>query len=123
MAAVACGTILEDLMESVQWALVQIQAWVAEAGLELSPTKSVVVLFSKGKLANINFPGKLRVNGEVIKYSHEARYHDVQLDQKLNFRAHIDLKIKNVMQHIMRLQSSMRKLWGPNPDLKRWEYL
>ena len=73
--------------------------------MELSPTKSVAVLFSKGKLANINFPGKLQANGEDIKYMVEARYHGVQLDRKLNFRAHIDLKIKNARQHIMRLQS------------------
>ena len=79
-------------------ALDKIQAWVAEAGLELSPTKSVAVLFTKGKLADINFPGKLWVNGEEIEYSHEARYLGVQLDRKLNFRAHIDLKIKKARQ-------------------------
>ena len=68
---------------------------MAEAGLELSPTKSVAVLLIKGKLvASINFPGKLRVNGEEIEFSQEARYLGVQLDRKLNFRAHIDLKIK-----------------------------
>ena len=60
VAAVACGKNLEDLRESVQWALDKIQAWVAEAGLELSPTKSVAVLFIKGKLANINFPASSR---------------------------------------------------------------
>ena len=78
---------------------------VAEAGLELSPTKSVAVLFIKGMLANINFPGKLRVNGEEIEYSHEVRYLGVQLDRKLNFRAHIDLKIKKARQHIMKCHS------------------
>ena len=90
----------------------KIQAWVAEAGLELSPTKSMVVLFNKGKLANINYPGRLRVNGEEIEYSHEALYLGMQLDQKLNFRAHIDLNIKNTRQHIMRLKSLIGKLWG-----------
>ena len=60
----------EDLSESVQWALDKIHAWVAEAGMELSPTKSVAVLFIKGKLANVKFPGKLRVDGEEIEYSH-----------------------------------------------------
>ena len=105
VAAVARGTNLKDLRESVQWALDKIQAWVAEAALELSPTKSVAVFFIKGKLANVNFPGKLRVNGEEIEYSHEARYLCVQLDRKLNFRAHIDLKIKKARQHIMKLQS------------------
>ena len=123
VAAVPCGTNLEDLRESGQWALDKIQAWVAEAGLELSPTKSLVVLFIKGKLANINFPGKLRVNSEEIEYSHEARYLGVQLNRKLNFRAHIDLKMKKARQNIMRLQSSMGKLWGPNPYLTRWAYL
>ena len=48
VAAVAFGTNLEDLQESFQWTLDNIQAWLAEAGLELSPTKSVVVLFTKG---------------------------------------------------------------------------
>ena len=107
----------------MQWALDKIQAWVAEAGLELSPTKSVAVLFIKGKLAKINFPGKLPVNSKEIEYSHEASYLGVQLDRKLNFRAHIDLKIKKSRQHIMRLRSSMGKLWGPNPYLTRWAYL
>ena len=115
VAAVACGTNLQDFRESVQWALDKIQAWVAEAGLELNPTKSVAVLFIKGKLANINFPCKLQVNGKEIEYSQEARYLSLRLDRKLNFRAHIDLKIKKAWQHIMRLQSSMGKLWGPNP--------
>ena len=123
VAAVARGTNLKDLRESVQWALDKIQVWVAEAALELSPTKSVAVFFIKGKLADINFPGKLRVNGKEIEYSHEARYLGVQLDWKLNFREDIDLKIKKARQHIMRLQSSMGKLWGPNPYLTRLAYL
>ena len=59
VASVAWGTNLEDLRESIQWALNKIQDWVVEAGLELSPTKSVAVLFSKGKLVNINFPGSM----------------------------------------------------------------
>ena len=46
-----CGTNLVDLRESVQWALDKIQAWVAEAGLELSPIKSMAVLFINSKLA------------------------------------------------------------------------
>ena len=60
VAAVAFGTNIKDLRESIQWALDKIQAWMAEAGLELSPTKSVAVLFPKGKQADISFPGKLR---------------------------------------------------------------
>ena len=53
--------------------------------MDLSPTKSmvVVVLFIKSKLANINFPGKLQVNGKEIVYSHQAWYLGVQLDRKL----------------------------------------
>ena len=46
----------------------------------------------------------------------------MQLDHKLNFRTHINPKIKNPRQHVMRLQSSMGKLWGPNPYLTRWAY-
>ena len=71
----------------------------------------MAVLLIKGKLADINFPGKLRVNGEEIEHSHAARYLGVQLDRKLNFRAHIKPKMKKARQHIMRLQSSMCK--GP----------
>ena len=41
---------------------------------KLSPTKSVAVLFIKGKLADINFPGKFLLNREEIEYSHEAWY-------------------------------------------------
>ena len=81
--------------------------------MELSPKKSVAVLFIKGKLTDINFPGKLPVNGEEIEYSHEAKYFGVQLDRKLNFRGHINLKIKRARQHIMRLSPPWASCGGP----------
>ena len=47
----------------------------------------------------------------------------MQLDQTLNLRAHIDLKIKNARRLIVTLQSAIGKLWGPNPYLTLWAYL
>ena len=61
----------------------------------------------QGQAGQHQLPRQVWVNGEDIEYSHDARYLGVQLDRL----------------HIMRLQSSMGKLWGPNQYLTRWAYL
>lgn len=60
---IGCSQDMEDLRALVQWALGRIEAWVVEAGLKLSPTKSVVVLFFKSLSANIEPPRTLTVCG------------------------------------------------------------
>ena len=116
------------MLISMQWALDRISAWVKEAGLELSPAKSVAVVFSRCD-DSIDFfedeeiGHRLQVDGVELQWQKEARYLGVFLDQRLNFRSHIERKVKAARMTIMRLKGSMGKLWGPSPYLTRWAYL
>ena len=66
---------------------------------------------------------KLTIEGEEIEWKPHARYLGVLVDQKLNFRTHIEAKLKSARTLLMQLKGSMGKLWGPNPYLTRWAYL
>lgn len=94
----------------------RIEGWVAEAGLELSPTMSVAVLFSKGKPADIDQPGNLTVYRKELEYDSEARCLGVFIDRKLNFPFNIQKKIAAVPPFsrgwLRRLQSLQRLLCG-----------
>lgn len=96
-----CGQNMEALRASVLWDLGQIEAWVAEADLELIPTKSVVVLFSKSPSVDIDPPRNLTVCGVELKYYSKARYLGVFLNRKLNFCFQ---KIATARRHILLLQ-------------------
>ena len=65
----------------------------------------------------------LVLDGVELEWQEEARYLGVYLDPKLTFRRHIQIKIRSAKMTIMRLRSSMGKLWGPSPYLTRWAYL
>ena len=98
------------------------------AGLELSAQKSVAMLFTQKKevgqlLDNPLNPVHLSIIGVELKWQEEARYLGVYLDPKLTFLRHIQIKLKAARMTIMRLRSSIGKLWGPSPYLIRWAYL
>ena len=115
------GTDPVTVQLSAQWAVDQIAKWVQEAGLELSPAKSVAVFFTRSR--DVEPPSNIHIGGQELERQPQARYLGVTLDQKLNFRAHIDKKIKEARMSLMRLKSSIGKLWGPRPYLARWAYL
>ena len=122
VSALASSDRVEDAVRSVQWALDRISHWVHEAGLALSPAKSVAVLFHRRGF-KVHDPPKLVLNGVQLEWQSEARYLGVYLDTHLNFRSHMKRKINNAKWQIMKLNESIGKLWGPNPYLTRWAYL
>ena len=128
VGSVVAGVDEHYVFFSTQWVLNRISEWVRAAGLEISPTKSVAVIFSKSQKVRNLFEDeedgmKLTIDGVEIEWHTHARYLGVLVDQKLNFRPHIESKLKAARGMLMRLKGSMGKLWGPNPYLTRWAYL
>ena len=115
------GTNLAVLRSRMQSAVNKAITWGKEAGLAFSPPKTVAVLFTTKY--KYTLPAPLTVSGVEIAYSKQVRYLGVILDQKLTWHQHIDSKIKEAKQKLLRVRNATGKLWGFPPIMGRWLYL
>ena len=98
------GTNLTVLRSRMQYAVNRAIAWGQKAGLAFSPSKTVAILFT------MKYKFTLTVNGVEIAYSKQVRYLGVILDQKLTWHQHIDSKIKEAKQKLLRVRNATGKL-------------
>jgi len=55
-----------------------------------------------------------------IEFSDEMKYLGVIMDSKLNWKAHIDGKIKKVKRSMMMVKNTINHTWGPQPRYAKW---
>ena len=82
------GEHLPTLIGHMQRTVDIISNWCKDNGLELSPHKTSLVLFTRKRKFSIDTP--ITIDGHTLSYSKDVRYLGVILDQKLNWTKHVD---------------------------------
>ena len=115
------GNDLENMYKSMNKGLQLASNWAKANGLELSPSKTVAMVFTNKhdyKQPTTN----LQVDGNIITPSTETKYLGVTLDNKLNWATHINNKITQAKRLLFKLRGTIGKLWGPCPSMMIWAY-
>ena len=118
-SALIGGTHYHNLIEKMQTMLDKLVRWGNSCGLRFNPQKTVVIMFTRSTKP---FTRQVRMNGDLIPYSHSVVYLGVTLDAELRWTEHIHNKIKKAKGLLMKMSSITRNYWGPKPKLIRWAY-
>merc|ERR1712079_514949 len=106
---------MSDLMNQ---ALKKAQPWLQKYGLKISPSKSVVVMFTNRRI----WKHPIYIDGEAIQYKNQVKYLGVILDSKLSGTSHVKYKIGKAKRHLMAFHYAITKKYGPQPMLMRRAY-
>ena len=110
-------------MSRIQKVVTNLEEWGEERGLKFNASKTVVVIFTKSRLKESEYPNKLLVSGEPVEFSSQARYLGVTLDSKLLWTEHFNNQVTKCKQYLFMLKKSVHKAWGPKPIYIRWVYI
>ena len=117
------GKDLEQIFRKVGLVLRQLSAWGKTCGLKFNPAKTEAVLFSRDNpnKRRIKIP-KLMMDGKEIKLKESVKYLGVTLDRRLFWTEHINNKITECKQIMMKVFADLRGTFGPKPKLIKWAY-
>jgi len=107
-----------QLAVRMQEAVNKVLDWGDEKGLTFSPSKTVVVLFTRRN--KFQTPPKIRMGDTEIPYSNGARYLGIWLDSKLSWHKHVTNKINDAKRLLLTTKGAIGKLWGPDPKCTKW---
>ena len=102
-------------------AIKKAEGWATENGLELSPPKTIAVLFTHKTKYTIP-SNLLYIGDQPIIPQNTVKYLGVTLDHKLLWTPHIENKITKAKKHLYMLKSSIGTTWGPKQHMMRWLY-
>ncbi len=117
VAIVVTSICLDTALQVAQQCIDECINWGREHKLEFCPTKTVALLSTRKRLQP---PGNLFLNGEVIKWSENAKYLGFHLDKHVNFHFHIEQKIASAKGLLARSRSMIANRFGPRPRMYRW---
>eukprot|EP00116_Pleurobrachia_bachei_P002623 sb/3462885/ len=113
------GNDIKVMKQRMQKSATYINKWCEEQGLQLSASKTILVLFKKG---NKNINPTITIQGTKIKSSDHAKLLGVTLDRKLKFKTHMESSITKAKQAIGRTRAAVGKQWGITPKIAEWIY-
>ena len=117
------GKDIKNLYQAMNEALNLCQAWAEAYGLDISPGKTEYMLCTRQLRKSYKIPlGGLRLKGVEIDRSESIKYLGLTVNQKLNWGAHIDEKVRAAKRHIFRLKGFIGKTWGPCPEMTKLAY-
>ena len=90
--------------------LQQAETWRLKHGAQFEPSKYVLVHFTRNTKRTTE--ASLKINGTMINPAKEARYLGVTLDQKLNFKSHLQNIAKKGTKAAMALARIAKTNWG-----------
>ena len=93
--------------------------WGDDNGLHFAPEKTVAMMFTR---KSDDVIPNVKVGDYMVPYSRTARYLGVQLDDKLEWTDHINLKCKNSKALLYRVRRASGALWGLGPLMSCWFY-
>ena len=109
-----------SLIDIMQNALKEAIIWGKQHSLKFVPEKTVAIFFTKKR--KFSPPKKLKIDKVTIEYSKVTKYLGVFLDEKLNWRYHIQQKIASAKKLIYTIRNAIGKIYGPRPQALKWAY-
>lgn len=111
---------LTTISELMTTALKTLYKWTQNNGLNLNPTKTELVLFTrKTKIPIFRLP---ILNNTPLTLKDKAKYLGTILDRKLNFKANTDERIKKACNSFYACKKAIGKNWGFSPKIIHWIY-
>lgn len=109
------GTI-RDLMQNCLNILFD---WAKGCGLNVNPSKTEVVLFTKNQDTDMR---DLTIDGIPLKMNSKANFLGVILDSKLTWKDNMENRVKKATNALYVCKKSFGKRWGLKPKLIHWIY-
>ncbi|MDE3023336.1 MAG: hypothetical protein KGI54_16055 [Pseudomonadota bacterium] len=119
LVLIARGPVLETLISNTQLALDRVTEWGTSQGLKFSASKSVAVVFTHRRKWTCD---PLRMNGLDVPYSNTVKYLGITLDGRLNWKAHIQDKLKKAKIRLFQYKQVVGTTYGPSPLNMRWMF-
>ena len=117
------GKNLHQMMSRIQKVVTALETWGEKRGLKFNATKTVVIIFTKSRLKEKDYPNKLLVSNKQVEFSNNVKYLGVIFDSKLLWNEHFNSQIKKCKQYLFTFKKSVSKAWGPKPIYIRWVYI
>ena len=119
LAVLVTGTDTSWIRGRAQKAINIAAEWATKQELQFSSNKTEVVLFTHKRNPKI---GTLRLNGQPLHLSKEAKLLGVTLDSKLTWKSHITRIARKATVALMQCRQIAGKTWGLKPSIMRWIY-
>lgn len=116
IAIAIAGRTPEELKYKGDEALRRAAHWLQQRGLELAPSKTEAVIFSRRRRFEVP---PLRLLGTDVPYSKSMRYLGVQLDHKLRFTEHVTLAAERASRVGAQLGRLMPNIGGPKSSRRK----
>ena len=110
-ADVICARVREGLNTTSRWCL--------ESGLELNPSKTEVIPFSRKRGFTLS---NLRFRGRELQISDKVRYLGVVIDKRLTWMDHVTLKSSKATSQFAVCRRVVGRKWGMSPHVMKWLY-
>lgn len=114
------GKFDDTISSRMQLALNYTLQWCRQEGLNINPSKTTIVPFTRRRKFTIT---SLRLYNTQIELSTQAKYLGVILDQKLNWNAHLEHAINKAKSALWVCSRTFGKKWGLKPKMIHWMYL
>lgn len=103
----------------MQAALNSISDWCARVELNVNPSKTVMIPFTRRKIIRLN---PIQLNGITMEMSNETKYLGIILDRELKWTSHIQEKVRIASMSFMACKGLMGKKWGLKPKMIKYIY-
>ena len=103
----------------MQTALNIVSSWCDREGLNVNPSKTTIVPFTRRRKVMLN---NISLKGELLKLSDNVKYLGVLLDKKLNWNTHLEQVIGKATNTLWICNKTFGKQWGLKPKMIHWIY-
>ena len=113
---IATAPIKAEVEEKLQLAINKVKRWADQAGLTISASKTIAMLFTRKRGdRTLN----LKLGDMSIKQCSETVYLGITIDENLSWGPHIKRKTA-ATKRLLHATKTIAKSWGPAPALTRW---
>jgi len=120
IAILISGAFEEVLSSVMSMAFRIVEEWCSESGLSVNPDKTGLILFTrKRKLLALQMP---ILFGTHLKLTDKVKYLGVILDNRLEWREHIEERTKKALRIFWQCRTTFGKKWGLKPAVLYWMY-
>ena len=99
--------------------MTELISWGKSCNLKFNKEKTAVVDFSRRRK---NPDLKMVMNNKTMEYSKTVKYRGVTLDRKLDWKTHIEEKIRKAKSHIYAISAITKDIHGQKPEYMKWAY-